>query len=111
MAAVDTEHLMRVAHRLDDEAAAIRRRAARLGDAASAAAWRGRAADAFRACVAGQSSSLRHAAGRLESAADALRTHARIVRRVEEVAHAAERAGHAVTDGARDVARAVTHIL
>ncbi|MEP6852636.1 MAG: hypothetical protein ABJA87_08280 [bacterium] len=111
MSGLDFDRLGQLALRLEQDAGALRARAASLRDAAGAVVWRGRGADAFRACVGGQAGALRTTAGRLDDAADALRRHARAARRVEEVAEAAAALGRSVAHGVRAVAGAVADAL
>jgi hypothetical protein len=78
----DPSDLDALARRITDHAAATRRRAYYLGAAGAAVGWRGLAATAFAAEARLPLYGLRHAAGRLDDAADALYRHAGRVRAV-----------------------------
>jgi uncharacterized protein YukE len=106
----DPDALDRLAHALDQQAADVRLRSARVAAVPAGARWRGPAADAFHASVAREASVLGAAAGELEDAAAALRGHAASVRaqlaRIRALEHAVtgwvstqvSRLEHVVTD-------------
>jgi biotin carboxyl carrier protein len=73
----DPAALYATADRIARHAEELRARATRLVAAAAHARWHSPAARAFRQDVAGIAEQMRHAAGRVDDAADALRRHAR----------------------------------
>lgn len=103
----DPDELDRLAARLVRAADDVRSRAVGIRTWAAAAAWRGRAADAFHASIAREAQVLDRAAGELEDGAAALHRHAGTVRaelaRLRELERAAEQlvsAGVSTVEGA-----------
>lgn len=115
----DPGHLYATADRIARHAEALRTRAGLLCAAAFRAHWHSAAAAAFRAEAEGLARQMRHAAARIDDAADALRRHARrlenelswVSRGAVAIEHGVESAVGDLVDGARGVAHAAGQVL
>jgi uncharacterized protein YukE len=107
----DPDDLVRIAARIEDQAAALRAKARSLTCAAHQLRWQSAAAATFRVQVLKLDRRIQQAAGDLDRAAHELRLHAHRVRTVEAAAAAAVRAERFAAHQGERVAVGTAHTL
>lgn len=95
-------NLDRLARALDERAHQVRRSAQDLLATAEATHWRSTAGDTMRGRARSTATTFEEVAGRYSRAAEAVREHARAVRRTLELIERIERRFHRLVDAARD---------